>query len=51
MQTSGGTAEDYAYSGQVMPHLLTPDERLFYYAKDGCITATMITVAYRLAQV
>lgn len=25
----------YAYSGQVMPHLLTPDERLFYYAKDG----------------
>lgn len=25
----------YAYSGQTMPHLTTPDEKLFYYAKDA----------------
>ncbi len=25
----------YAYSGQTMPHLTTPMENLFYYAKDG----------------
>lgn len=25
----------YAYSGQVMPHLTTPDEKLFFYAKDA----------------
>lgn len=25
----------YAYSGQTMPHLKSPDEKLFYYAKDA----------------
>lgn len=25
----------YAYSGKTMPHLSTPDEKLFYYAKDA----------------
>lgn len=25
----------YAYSGQSMPHLTTPDEKLFFYAKDN----------------
>lgn len=25
----------YAYSGQTMPHLTTPDEKLFFYAKDA----------------
>ena len=25
----------YAYSGQTMPHLITPDEKLFFYSKDA----------------